>query len=183
MKKRPVAIIIMAVLLVIAVPLGAYTSLSPMRDKAADEIYYDEAGFSIYEAVNSRADAAENINKIAEKYSAGDSSFNTLIDDLDRAVSHVRITWAEDVSELAQANSELDLPANELVNKMKASSAVSTADVSTVDGQITEMESQQYKIDRGSYNGAATEYNSRLRQFPVSLLSRLGLLEQMELFE
>ncbi len=182
MKKRVVSAIIMIILLVVALPLGVYTSVHPMRETAERQMASDTAGFSTIAAVDSRADAGENINKIAEKYRESDASLPELIADLESAVALARNTPQMDAAMLSEANSGLDLPANELVNKLKTVSDVSIADLNTVTGQIVEMESQQHKIDRSSYNEAAAEYNARLEQFPVSVISRFVFLEPLGLF-
>ena len=47
---------------------------------------------------------------------------------------------------------------------------------------IAQLESEQDKIDRASYNDEARAYNEKLSAFPVNLLGKLGGVSPMGIF-
>lgn len=178
-KKNLIAAMAMIILIVASIPLGIVRSVQPIRSDAENEYYYDDTGFAIYEGIDARVAACNNLLKVAEKYKADYPELRSYIDELEHATKKADNSY--NLKDRAPANKQLDAPAQALANALKTVE-LSEADAKYPDTLIAEIQSQQDKISRSSYNEKAAEYNEVLRNFPVSLLARLGVLKDLPLF-
>ena len=142
MKKRSfIGACVMLVAIVVALPLGVHTSLTKLREEAESSYYYDKTGFAIYQGMEEREATANNLITVAKRYTQTNPALAPLIEELDYAVR-------EELKKTELSESDQKYP----------------------DQLIAQMESEQDKINRSSYNEDAREFNARLDKFPVKLL-------------
>lgn len=177
-KKRYVfAAGFMAVAIAAAVPLGINTSLSRLREDAAMSYHYDQAGYSIYDGLELRRAAANDLITLAEKYREANPELSGPIDALDYRVKAAENAWSDDdtYQEEYAANAVLDTYAQDLAN------ALQNVDLSERDQKypaqiMAQMKSEQDKINRSSYNTEAEEFNQKLERLePMALLKPMAV--------
>lgn len=182
MKKRLIAVIVMIALILVALPIGVYSSLEPKRAKADGHYYYDDSGFAIYQGINEREEAARNLIKIAEKYKEDNHELIEIIDDLDTATSKSENTFSNDRGKQAEVNKELGRYAEELADALEKID-LDERDEKYPKKLIAEMESQQKKIEHSSYNEMAREFNDMMDSFPTNIIGGVVGIKPLELFE
>ncbi len=180
-KSSVIGACVLAATLVLAVPLGVHTSLTALRDEANSSYYYDQTGFAIYEGIENREAAASNMITVAERYTDENPALTSLIGDLDYAVDYSQNCWDGD-SGLAEANQLMGQAAQALYEELK-NTQLSETDVKYPDQLLAQMESEQDKINRSSYNEDAREFNARLEKFPVNLLRGVAGVEPLATFD
>lgn len=183
-KKNLVGACVMAGLILLSVPLGMHNSLSRLREDAANAYYYDKTGYAIYDGIDSREAAASNLITLARKYTDVNSNLSGLIDELDYAVRFSQNTYGDigDFQEEADANQAMGKAAQALYEELK-NTQLSEEDQKYPDQLIAQMESEQDKINRSSYNDDAREFNARLGKFPVNLLRGVAGIEPLVTFD
>lgn len=180
-KSSVIGACVLAATLVLAVPLGVHTSLTALRDEANSSYYYDQTGFAIYEGIENREAAASNMITVAERYTDENPALTSLIGDLDYAVDYSQNCWDGD-SGLAEANQLMGQAAQALYEELK-NTQLSETDEKYPDQLLAQMESEQDKINRSSYNEDAREFNARLEKFPVNLLRGVAGAEPLATFD
>ena len=180
-KSSVIGACVLAATLVLAVPLGVHTSLTALRDEANSSYYYDQTGFAIYEGIENREAAASNMITVAERYTDENPALTSLIGDLDYAVDYSQNCWDGD-SGLAEANQLMGQAAQALYEELKNTQLPET-DEKYPDQLLAQMESEQDKINRSSYNEDAREFNARLEKFPVNLLRGVAGVEPLATFD
>ena len=180
-KSSVIGACVLAATLVLAVPLGVHTSLTALRDEANSSYYYDQTGFAIYEGIENREAAASNMITVAERYTDENPALTSLIGDLDYAVDYSQNCWDGD-SGLAEANQLMGQAAQALYEELK-NTQLSETDEKYPDQLLAQMESEQDKINRYSYNEDAREFNARLEKFPVNLLRGVAGVEPLATFD
>ena len=180
-KSSVIGACVLAATLVLAVPLGVHTSLTALRDEANSSYYYDQTGFAIYEGIENREAAASNMITVAERYTDENPALTSLIGDLDYAVDYSQNCWDGD-SGLAEANQLMGQAAQALYEELK-NTQLSETDEKYPDQLLAQMESEQDKINRSSYNEDAREFNARLEKFPVNLLRGVAGGEPLATFD
>ena len=180
-KSSVIGACVLAATLVLTVPLGVHTSLTALRDEANSSYYYDQTGFAIYEGIENREAAASNMITVAERYTDENPALTSLIGDLDYAVDYSQNCWDGD-SGLAEANQLMGQAAQALYEELK-NTQLSETDEKYPDQLLAQMESEQDKINRSSYNEDAREFNARLEKFPVNLLRGVAGLEPLATFD
>lgn len=180
-KSSVIGACMLAATLVLAVPLGVHTSLTALRDEANSSYYYDQTGFAIYEGIENREAAASNMITVAERYTDENPALTSLIGDLDYAVDYSQNCWDGD-SGLAEANQLMGQAAQALYEELK-NTQLSETDEKYPDQLLAQMESEQDKINRSSYNEDAREFNARLEKFPVNLLRGVAGVEPLATFD
>ena len=169
MKKRNViGACVMAAAIVVALPLGARNSLERLRSEAEGSYYYDNTGYALYDGLDEREATANNLITVARRYTDANPNLTGLIDDLDYAVRLTRGSYDDDSQE-AQANRMMGDAAQALYEELKKTE-LSQEDQAYPDQLIAQMESEQDKINRSSYNQDAREFNQRLEAIPVKFL-------------
>ena len=180
-KSSVIGACVLAATLVLAVPLGVHTSLTALRDEANSSYYYDQTGFAIYEGIENREAAASNMITVAERYTDENPALTSLIGDLDYAVDYSQNCWDGD-SGLAEAHPLMGQAAQALLEELK-NTQLSETDEKYPDQLLAQMESEQDKINRSSYNEDAREFNARLEKFPVNLLRGVAGVEPLATFD
>lgn len=180
-KKNVVGALVMAGLLVLSVPLGVNRSLSKVREKAANHYYYDNAGFAIYQGVDNREAAANNLITVAERYTGENANLTALADELDYWVSTAENAYGDFKAE-AEANRKMGEAAQALYAELQQTQ-LSEKDAKYPGQLIAQMKSEQDKIQRSSYNEEARRFNEKLKRFPVSFLRHAAGIEPLDTFD
>ena len=172
-KSSVIGACVLAAAVVLSVPLGVHTSLTSLREEANSSYYYDKTGFAIWEGVENREAAASNMITVAERYTDDNPALTGLVGDLEYAVEY---------EGLAEANQMMGQAAQALYEELK-NTQLSETDQKYPDQLIAQMESEQDKINRSSYNEDAREFNARLEKFPVNLLRGVAGVEPLATFD
>ena len=156
-KKNLIGALVMAGMILLSLPLGAAHSAKALREDVEDEYYYDQTGYAIYEGLDARVAAAENLITVAERYEDAD-------DGVEDAMERVEDYLERQV----RANNGLSEAAEALSARLNAL-PITDRDAQAIREQLADMDSEQDKIQRSSYNDAARDYNEKLTHFPLSL--------------
>lgn len=177
MKKRNLmACIFMAVAIAASIPIGINRTLVRMRDEASGAYYYDQAGYSIWEGIEKRREAASSLLTLAERYKDKEPGLEELIDALDYRVNASMNAWSDDdtFTVEAQTNSALDEPAQALADALN-NAELSEKDKKYPDQLIKQMRSEQDKINRSSYNDKARAFNAKAKSLaPLALVKPMA---------
>ena len=181
-KTNLVGALVMALLILIALPLGVHTSFTRLREEVAWEFYGDDAGFAIYDSIETREDAAHNMVTIAEKYTNQYPQLVDLASELEYWANASERSYSDTYQEEAEANREMGAAAQALYQELK-NVQLEERDLIYPDQLMAQMESEQDKINRSSYNEDAREFNARLEKFPVNLLRGVAGVEPLATFD
>ena len=179
-KKNAIAAVFMGAAIAASIPLGINSSLSRAREDVEGAYYYDQAGYSIFEGIEKRQEAAGSLITLAERYKEKDPDLEGLMDALDYRVKASQNAWSDDHTFLpeAQANYALDAPAQALADALNGLE-LSEKDRKYPDQLIKQMRSEQDKINRSSYNDSAREYNSKLQSLkPMAVIKPLSTFDE-----
>lgn len=179
-KKNVAAAVFMGVAIAASIPLGINRSLSRVREDVEGFYYYDQAGYSIYEGIEKRQEAAGSLITLAGRYKDKDPDLPGLMDALDYRVKASQNAWSGDhtFAPEAQANYALDAPAEALADALN-NLELSEKDKKYPDQLIKQMRSEQDKIDRSSYNDSAREYNQKLQRLkPMAVIKPLSTFDE-----
>ena len=183
--KNAVPAMIMALVIVLSIPLGVNRSFDRLREDVEHEYYYDSTGYALWEGVNARRESAKNLITIAEKYVDEYPDLQTPINALGHRVLEENTYLSledETFSTIVRANSELTQEAYALYTALDKVT-LSEKDEKYPRQIMAEMDSEQDKLQRSSYNDLAREYNARLEKFPVNFLRHLSGIKPMGVFE
>lgn len=182
-KKHPFAALFMAAAIVAAVPVGVNSSLSELREEAAGEYYYDQGGYAIYEGLEKRQAAANDLVTLARRYEEKEPSLTALADDLEYQVHCAEMVAYDDEDEgffdTVRANQNLDGPAQALATALEQTE-LEEKDKKYPGNLIAQMKSEQDKINRSSYNDKAHEFNAQLDAWykPIAFQKPLAYFDQ-----
>ena len=180
-KSSIVGACVMAGLILLSIPVGVHTSLTDLRDEAEGSYYYDQTGYAIYQGLEAREATGNNLITVAERYTSENPALTSLVGDLEYAVNYSQNCWDGDADQ-AEANQLMGQAAQALYKELK-STQLSETDQKYPDQLIAQMESEQDKINRSSYNEDAREFNARLEKFPVNLLRGVAGIEPLTTFD
>lgn len=176
-KRNLMAGIFMGVAIAASIPLGINRSLSRVREDVSGTFYYDQAGYSIYDGLEKRREAANNLITLAGRYKDKNPELEGLIDSLDYCVKASENAWSDDYTYIqeAGANAALDAPAQALAEALD-SMELSEQDRKYPTQMIKQMKSEQDKINRSSYNDDAIEFNRKVdRLRPMAMVSKMAV--------
>lgn len=173
---------VMAALILLAMPLGVAHSLEDLRDDAEGEFYGDRTGFSIYESLEKRRGAANNLLTIARKYTEAHPELNTYVNDLEYQVQASENAYDDTFYWQGESNMEMGAAAQALAQELEKLS-LEEKDQKYPAQLLAEMESEQDKIERSGYNDAARAFNARLQVFPVNVLRRFTDVKELIPFD
>lgn len=183
--KNAVAALIMAIMIVLSIPLGVNRSFARLREDVEHEYYYDSTGYALWEGVDARRESAKNLITIAEKYVDEYPELQTPINALSHRVLEENTYLSledETFSDIVKVNSELTQEAYALYEALDQVT-LSEKDEKYPGKIMAEMDAEQDKLQRSSYNDLAREYNARLERFPVNFLRYLSNIKPMGVFE
>ncbi len=184
-KKSVIGALFMAAAILVSVPLGVNRSFARMRNEVESEYYCDSAtGYAIWDGIDKRVDAAKNLLTVAERYTEQDPELDTYMDSLEHAALECENTHFDDVQDaldMVVRNDRMGEEAQKLADRLE------TLDLSEKDAKyprqlISDMDSEQDKIERSSYNDEAIAYNNKLESFPVNYLQHVSGLEPLSNF-
>lgn len=174
LKKRGVAIVITAVVIVAAVFGGSHRSLAACRSKA-DALYETGTGAdgSIAQDRLTQMDICANTASLAEQYGSGEAAAR-----LRQAVQRARETNGREGYDEARAL------ADELLGALGAMSSLTQQDAGYVRTFLSQLDSYDAVIARNGYNAAARAFNEEvLGRFPANVLGPLTGVRPLEVFE
>ena len=148
---------------------------------AGGNYYYDDGDYSLYDSIDAREAASSNLITVAEKYTAEDPELTGLMADLEYWVNVSNGCYDPDLQEEVEANREMGNAFQALYDRLSQVS-LEERDQKYPGQLLAQMESEQDKIDRASYNDEARAYNEKLAAFPVNLLGKLGGVSPMGVF-
>lgn len=172
-KRNLVGAVVMALLILLSMPLGMRKSLFRLREEAADQFYYDNAEYAIYEGLEKRREAAENLLTIAERYQDSNPQLEAPMDEVDYRIRICENTYDETFVQTVEADEMLGKAAEDLAGALEAVE-LSGQDAKYPAQLLAQMLSEQDKISRSSYNDAAGEFNARLQRFPANILAPIA---------
>lgn len=175
-RKQIFSFFILILLIVLALPIGLYTSLNSIRKDAEEKYYSDQTGYTISQGVQAREDAARNLIKIAEKYQDQYTQLQDSVSELEQAIA---LLGNSSVTEKhAEANLGLSTPAQSLTD-MLLSLDIADEDVKYANNQLTELTAAQQQINKSNYNTEAAAFNQKLEEYPAKLLKDLGIIKAL----
>lgn len=165
MIKKVFGLLFMTVAIAASIPLGVNHSLSELREEAAGDYYYDQAGYAIYDGIEKREEAAKNLLTLAERYQEANPSLDKFIDELRYRVTASENAYDDDdtFAKEVEANQALDPAARDLAEALEAVN-LTEKDQKYPRQMLAQMESEQDKIQRSSYNDGARAYNEKLKR-------------------
>lgn len=182
-KKKGTAIgaLVMTGVIVLSIPLGVNRSFARLRKDVENEYYYDSTGYAVFEGVDNRVDAAKNLLTLAEKYKEQDAELDVYTDNLERVVKQCENAWFDDIEEIGETvkyNFRLGEEAQKLADQLE------TLELSEKDKKyprqlMADMDAEQDKIERSSFNDEVLEYNKKRDQFPASVLAPLSGVKEI----
>lgn len=183
-KKNVVGALVMAAAIVVSIPLGMNRSFARLREKVENHYYLDLTGYAIFDGIDKREDAANNLITVAKRYVDQQPELDPYIDELEYRVKRSENLYESSnplFAETVTVNREMGTAAQSLYEQLEQVE-LSEKDAKYPRQLIAEMESEQDKIERSSYNDKAMEYNARLKEFPASVLGKLAGLKPMGVF-
>ena len=169
-KKKAIGALVMAAMILISVPLGAHNSFERLREKALEPYYYDSTGYALYEGLEKQREAAQNLLTVAERYQESNPELGSYIDDLTTQAYHAEVfSDPGSPSEVLCHQSMCD-SAKQLAEKLETI-ALDEKDEKYPRQLLSQIRSEQDKLERSSYNDAAREYNQKLQEYFLPLIN------------
>ncbi len=180
-KGTVIGALVMTGAILLSIPLGVNRSFARLREDVENEYYYDSTGYAVFEGVDNRVDAAKNLLTLAEKYKEQDAELDVYTDNLERVVKQCENAWFDDIEEIGETvkyNFRLGEEAQKLADQLE------TLELSEKDkkypGQLmADMDAEQDKIERSSFNDEVLEYNKKRDKFPASVLAPLSGVKEI----
>ena len=180
-KKNAIGALVMAAMLLISVPLGAVRSFERLREDALEPYYYDSTGYALYEGLEKQREAAQNLLTVAKRYQDSEPELGSYIDDLTWRADHSEVFYDPgSPSEVLTYQTMCD-SAERLAEKLEEIT-LSEKDEKYPRQLISQIRSEQDKLERSSYNVGAREYNQKLDSFFLPLRD-LGWSEPLGVFD
>lgn len=181
-KKNVIGALIMAGLILVSVPLGAGRSLSREREKALENsYYYDSTGYAIYEGLEQQETSARNLITVAERYVDREPGLDPYIDELTYRADYCENFMEDGDPQEVECHWYLLQAAQELSQQLEQVE-LEEKDQKYPRQLIADMEAEQDKLMRSSYNDDARRFNEKLSGFPVRFLNKLVDVEPLGVF-
>lgn len=181
-RRNSIGAAVMAGLILVSLPLGVRHSLNGLREEARMQFYSDKAGYSIWDGLQARQEAANNLLTVAKKYTEAHPELNPYVNELEYRVQASENAYDETFYTEGEANMEMGGAAEALAGEL-GKITLDEKDQKYPAQLIAQMQSEQDKIERSSYNDAARSFADRLHTFPVNLLWRLTDVEPLVPFD
>jgi len=181
-KSSIIGALVMAGLILVSLPLGVGHSLNDLRGDAQSEFYGDKTGYSIWDGLEARREAANNLLTVAKKYTGEHTELIPYVNALEHQVQASEWAYDETFATEAAVNFELGARAKYLAEALEGIE-LEERDRKYPARLLAQMESEQDMIERSGYNDAAREFNRRLKVFPVNVLYRFTDVERLEPFD
>lgn len=183
LKKRNIlGAAIMTGLILAAMPMGVAHSLEGLREEAEGAYYYDNAGYAIYDGLDKRREAAHNLLTVAQKYTDAYPELAPYTEELAYRVQASENAYDDTFYWAGATNAEMGAAAEALAAELEKIT-LDEKDRKYPAQMIAQMQSEQDKIERSSYNDAAREFNRRLQVFPVNILRNFTGVKELIPFD
>lgn len=180
-KKKAIGALVMAAMILISVPLGAVRSFERLREKVLeDEYYYDSTGYAIYNGLEKQEEAAWNLITVAERYRESNPELESYIDDLTYQVERCQNFYDNGAPKEVEYHQALCRSAEQLAEKLEEIT-LSEKDEKYPWQLISQLRSEQDRLERSSYNDGARKYNQKLDSFLLPL-KKLGWSRPLAVF-
>lgn len=181
-KKNVIGAVIMAALILVSLPLGTQRSLSKEREKALlNSYYWDSTGYVVYDGLKQQETSARNLITVAERYVDQAPGLDPYIDDLTYRVDYCDNLFDQGSEEEVESHALLLQAAERLFEQLEQIE-LSEKDQKYPRQIIADLEAEQDKLERSSYNDDARAFNEKLSGFPVKFLYRLTSVEPLGVF-
>lgn len=181
-KKNVIGALVMAGMILVSVPFGANRSLNRLREETRDEAYYyDSTGYAIYEGLEKQQAAARNLITVAERYVESNPGLDPYLDELTYRADFCEKFYDPGDPKEAESYGLLVEAARGLSGQLEGI-RLNEKDEKYPRQLIAEIESEQDKLERSSYNDEAREFNETLTRFPASLLGELTGVKELGVF-
>lgn len=180
-KKNVIGALIMAGAVLVSVPLGVNRSFARLREDVESEYYYDDTGYSIYRGVDTRISWARSLYTLADKYDGKNPGLTPYMDEVKAAADRCENFWLQDVQETGQQveyNQKLSEAAQALADQLETVE-LAEKDQKYPQQLLTNLQSEQDKLERSSFNDKVIEYNQKREQFPASVLAPLSGVKEI----
>lgn len=182
-KKNVIGALVMAGMILVSVPFGASRSLNRLREETLeDAYYYDSTGYAIYEGLDRQLGTAQNFLTLAERYVERFPELDPYIDELSYRAEFCENFYGPGEPKEVESYRLLAEASQALYEQLEK------VDLDEKDAKyprqlIAELESEQDKLERSSYNDDAREFNETLTRVPASLLRKLTGVKDLGVFE
>lgn len=185
MKKKNLigaGFLILAILA--AIPLGTSRSFARLRESVQDEYYYDSTGYSVYTGLGTRAETGRNLLTLAEKYVDDSPELRGQMNELEFQVKYMEYNfgWDNSLVEQIEANRQMGEAAQALAAGLEEIE-LAEKDRKYPRQLLADLDAEEDKLERSSYNDEARAYNAKLEKFPVSLLKGIAGVKALGVFE
>ena len=178
LKKHNFAVILSAAVIVLSVLLGTGRSLSALKAEV-DTVFYEGVNrdsLSIQNDLNERLDLSYSLTTLANKYIAGDSRIDNVLE------ARQKLTQAEDISLKYDANEALT-DATQALSAALESAGLSELDAASLQRLTANLASRNDTISHDGYNQLAERFNTDvLNAFPAGLLRHVVFVSEAQLF-
>ena len=172
LKSYTGAMVVLAAVILLAIPLGSHRSLVAERDKV--EAQFDLIAGDLQDCL----DITANLGTVAGRY----LDYEELLGLLDSRVALEDGLGLRDIPAARAAYEDLTAEAEEVFSALEGQ-ALTEKDAKYVQGFRTDLAAEADTIARDSYNDLADDYNARvLGSFPASLLGRLTFVRPAAVF-
>ena len=180
-QKRSTALVLTIVVVALSLCFGVWRSAEQQRKQIEAGFVngFDQSGSddSLQSYLNGRISVASNLLKVAARSSLQNSAYTNDVQQARDALSDARTP-----SEKYVANQELERSCQALIQALKNTS-LSAADLSYVEGFLSELQSYQDLIERDPYNAQVDRFNQEtLSAFPVCLFRYILPIHTAEKF-
>lgn len=179
-KARLISIL----LIIVAIFIGARSSLGELRAEALDYFFNgdpaDSLDYGIEYDLQMRITRAGNLITVAQRYIDEDhSAIKNIKNDCDK------ISKSTEPNEKYKYNEELTKDCAVLVEILQGTAIINDeneVDFDLVVDAIVDMESSNQIIGHSQYNQKAKEFNELLEEFPINFTSKLVFIKPLKLF-
>ncbi len=181
-KKDLIGSLVLAAVILISLPLGVKRSVGRLRDEAENTYYYDATGYALYTGVEARAAAAKNLLTVAQRYS--DPAVAKAADRLDywvRLQANAYDDYRDHLVE-AETNDGITAAARDLVEAL-GQVELAPRDAAYREELWAQLQSEQDKLERSSYNDDARAFNARLEKAPLAQIKGLLGIRPLGVFD
>lgn len=171
-------------LIIIAIFIGARTSLVELKQEALDYFFNGDPSnsldYGIEYDLNQRVTKAGNLITVSQRYiDSNDSAIKAVQKDCDN------ITKSSEPNEKYKYNEKLTEDCYALVEALNKTDIVlekNSYDFDLVVDIIIDMDSSNQIIGHSAYNQKAKEFNLLLEEFPINITSKFVFIKPLELF-
>lgn len=190
LKKRPVAIIITAVIIILSTIFSVHRTLGAECQRVRDSFFTGvvSEGYahkSISDQLKTRIDAANVVASIAANYSQAENETKNLRDARNRLIDTLNEAKSGEASlkNVYNANKELQAAFEDLEKSLEGVK-LSTREAENFENNRSKFYGAQAAIEKAGYNEAVREfYRTTLNVFPTNFLWKISWVDPPELYE